>query len=203
MKKNFLILADLDSTFEEWEKDKNEFDGFLSFVEEFEKNLDCFIVIHFISGTSIEDFAERMDFFKYEYPEIYSRIDYAVLANGKKYSRDLKIIGKCDTHHEGYNKADGVHEVESSYSRAQIAGVCFLGDGINDIPAFDMVGFFKRKYPYGGYALAPRSRRNYYEIKDHIDYYSEQPRILGCIDCLKKMEQDIKSKIKDTDENSI
>lgn len=203
MKKNFLILADLDSTFEEWEKDKNEFDGFLAFVEEFEKNLDCFITIHFVSGTSIEDFSERMDFFKYEYPEIYSRIDYAVLANGKKYSRDSKTIGKCETHHENYNKADGVHEVESSYSRTQIAGVCFLGDGINDIPAFDMVRFYKRKYPYGGYALAPRSRRNYYEIKDHIDYYSEQPRILGCIDCLKKMEQDIKSKIKDTDENSI
>ena len=96
-----------------------------------------------------------------------------------------------------------MYEVESSYSRSQIAGVCFLEDGINDIPVFDMVDFFKRKYPYGRYALAPRSRRNYYDIKDHIDFYSEQPRILGCIDCLKKMEQDIKSKIKDTDENSI
>ena len=31
--KNFLILADLDSTFEECKKDKNEFDGFLTFVE--------------------------------------------------------------------------------------------------------------------------------------------------------------------------
>ena len=203
MKKNFLILADLDSTFEEFKVDNDEFIPFLNFVEEFEEELGCFVVIHFVSGTSKENLADRLDFFKYEYPEIYSRIDYAILSGGKKYSRDLKPIGKCGTDYAPYSKADGVNDIISNYRRSDIAGACFLGDGKNDVPGFDMLKYYQRAFEFGTYNLAPRSRRDYDNISSHVDFYSEKPRILGCVDCLYNMQKAILEKIGDENSSSI
>lgn len=195
MKKNFLIIADLDSTFEEFSEGSNEFDALVTFLNKFEEDFNCLITIHFISGTSIEDLAERMEFFKFEYPEIYSRIDYSILGRGKKYSRELNQIGTITTHYAPYNKADGVKDIISCYGKPSICGLCFLGDGKNDVPAFEMVKYYKNQFPYGAYNLAPRSRRDYDEIIGHVDIYSEKPRIVGCKDCLQRMSNLIESKI--------
>ncbi len=195
MKKLFLILADLDSTFESNNEFSNEFDSFVDFVEKFEKTFDCLITIHFVSGTSLDNLEERLEAFKYEYPEIYSRIDYSVLSQGKKYNRELYQIGTCQTHHCSYDKSDGVQDIVGSYGKSLIYGMCYIGDGKNDIPAFEMFRFYKNSFPLGAYCLAPRSRRDYYEINSYIDIYSDKPRIIGCVDCLNKMVNKISSKI--------
>ena len=195
MKKNFLIIADLDSTFEEATENSSEFDALVPFLNKFEEDFNCLITIHFVSGTSIEDLKERMEFFYYEYPEIYNRIDYSILDRGKKFSRELYQIGTVTTHYGQYNKADGVEDIISSYGKPAICGLCFLGDGKNDVPAFEMVKYYKNQFIYGAYNLAPRSRRDYDEIIGHVDIYSEKPRIVGCIDCLEKMAKMIEAKV--------
>lgn len=203
MTKTFLILADLDSTFEEYNPDSDEFASMLNFINKFEKELNCFIAIHFISGTSKEDLADRLDFFHVEYPDIYNRIYYAVLGGGKKYSRELSPLGKCGTDYAPYSKADGVSDILSNYRQNEIAGACFIGEGKNDIPGFEMIKYYKNKFDYGTFCLSPRSRRDYDDIISYVDFYSSKPRILGCVDCLNQMHEAILDKIKDENSSSL
>lgn len=189
--KNFLVLTDLDSTFEEFEPGKNQFLGFIEFVNKFENRFNVQIKIHFISGTNKEDLKKRLTYLKTYYPEIYKRVDYAVLSGGKKFNKNLEQIGKCDTDRAIYSKADGVQDILNEYGRFDVAGAVYMGDDKTDVSAFETIRWCKFKFPFGAYAIAPRSRRAYDEIKSHIDFYSDKPRILGCIDCLNQVAKTI------------
>ena len=189
--KKFLILTDLDSTFEEFQPGKNEFYYFEKFVQNFEKELEVEVKIHFISGTNKEDLEKRLNFFKTNYPKIYEKIEYAILSHGKKYNKMLEQTGRCETDKASYAKADGVQHIIKDYGKFSLAGVCYMGDDLTDISAFETVRFYSKQFDLGAYALAPRSRRAYDHIKNHIDIYSDKPRILGCVENLEKMKQKI------------
>ena len=192
--KTFLILTDLDSTFEEWEEGRGEFETFDIFVNKFESKFGVKVKIHFISGTNKDDLEKRFNFFKTKYPEIYSRIGYAILSGGKKYNKSVNQIGICDTDKAVYSKADGVQDVLSEYGKYDVAGVCYMGDDTTDIAAFETVKWCKSQFNLGAYALAPRSRRAYEQIKSHIDFYSDKPRVLGCVENLVNMAKEISKK---------
>ena len=193
--KTFLILTDLDSTFEEFEVGKGEFIIFEKLIQKFEKRFGVDVKIHFISGTNKDDLEKRFQFFRDCHPEIYKRTGYAVLSGGKKYNKRLEQIGKCDTDKAIYSKADGVQDVISEYGKYSIAGLCYMGDDTTDITAFETVRWCNSQFPMGAYALAPRSRRAYDQIKNHIDFYSERPRIMGCGECFLEMAKTIAKKL--------
>lgn len=194
MKKFFLILTDLDSTFEQFSK-LSEFKDFERNIECFEKKHNCNVAIHFISGTSKEDLKTRLTFFESNYPKIYQKIDYSVLEGGKKYNSKLLPIGTCSTDYAPYSKADAVKDILECYGKNIIKGACYIGEGRNDIPAFNLIKYYKKQYELGAYALSPRSRVDYDYIIHFVDFYSNQPRILGCTECIEKMDNYITSKI--------
>lgn len=108
-------------------------------------------------------------------------------------STDLgKIVDRCDTDKAIYSKADGVNYIVEEYKGFDVLGACFMGDAKEDIPGFDMIKAVR--YPLGAYAICPRSQRDYERVKDHIDFYSTKPRILGCCECLQKMKNEIANK---------
>ena len=115
--KNFLILTDLDSTFEEFERGKNEFALFEKFVKKFENKFQVNVKIHFISGTNREDLFKRFVFFKHLYPEIYERIDYAIISKGIKYNKNMAKIGACETDKAVYDKSDAVQHIIKDYGK--------------------------------------------------------------------------------------
>lgn len=195
MKKNFLILSDLDSTLEENELGKNEFIEFENFVLNFERTFNCNIVIHIVSGTTLSDFARRIYYFKEKYFEIYKRIDYSIIADGEKYSKNLNHIGVCYKFDKYYDKADAVDDILNHYNKSEILGICYLGDSKEDITAHGMMNFFKNSFPFGSYALSPRSRTDHIHQSGFIDIYSNKPRIIGCVECLKIMENKILDKL--------
>lgn len=200
--KQFLIITDLDSTFEEFNYGANEFDGLINYIKKFEKNYLCNIDILFVSGTSVEDLQERLNFFKEKYYPIFQRIDLCVLGRGRKYNRNLQVKGICGTDYATYSKRDGVGEILESYGNSCI-GACYIGDDKFDIDAFKTIKSYNNILQYGAYALAPRSRRDFDLIKNHIDIYSEKPRILGCIECLWKMNNLIDKRIKTINQKEI
>lgn len=65
-KKYFLFFCDLDSTFEAYKKSDEfgtefqQFSKFVKFVQKFETELNCKVVIHFISGVDRPDLLSRL-----------------------------------------------------------------------------------------------------------------------------------------------
>ena len=68
-KKYFLFFCDLDSTFEAYKKSDEfgtefqQFSKFVKFVQKFETELNCKVVIHFISGVDRQDLLSRLKYF--------------------------------------------------------------------------------------------------------------------------------------------
>lgn len=195
-KKYFLFFCDLDSTFEAYKKSDEfgtefqQFSKFVKFVQKFETELNCKVVIHFISGVDRPDLLSRLKYFDSNFKDsIYKRIDDSVISSGVIFNKRGKIIGKCDTDKSVYCKADGVSYIIQEYGTNDICGACFLGDSKEDIPAFMMVKQFHKKY--GTYALCTRSSRDYEKVINNVDFYSSKPRINGCVECLEKMRYHI------------
>ena len=195
-------MAYLDSTFEEYDRSDrgvyisesaDQFGEFVSFVEKFEEKHNVDVVIHFVSGTSKQDFCERVQFFKDNYPKIYDRLGHGVVEQGKVVNRAFTQVDFCRTDGVPYTKADAVCKVLENYMPYEVAGACFMGDSRIDVPAFRMLKMFNR-YPLGSYAISPRSTRDYFLMNMDADFYSNKPRILGCIEGLNKMSEKIEEK---------
>lgn len=202
MRKYFILMADLDSTFEEYDRndkskyiaeDVDQFEEFSKFIEKFEKEHNVEVCIHFVSGTSKQDYFERLKYFNENYPNLYSKMGNSVVEQGKVFNKQFVQVDFCKTDGVPYSKADAVCKVLGWYMPFEIAGACFLGDSRIDVPAFRMLKAFNR-YPLGSYSISPRSIRDYYAVNMAADFYSNKPRILGCIEGLQKMNEAINEK---------
>lgn len=213
MKKYFIMMADLDSTFEEYDRSdkdryvaagQDQFGTFLEFVRAFEKKYNVQVAIHFVSGTSKQDFCDRVDYFKNNYPGIYNRLGFGVVETGKVVNKNHSQIDFCRTDGTPYSKADAVCKVLSDYMPFEIAGACFMGDSSIDVAGFRMLKEFNR-FPLGTHTISPRSTRDYFIMNMDSDFYSNKPRILGCVEGLTKMAQAIDEKTHaiEADERSL
>lgn len=199
-KKYFLLFCDLDSTFEAYKKSDEfgdslvQFSDFVNIVERLEKELCCKIKIHFVSGVDRSDLFSRIDYFYKNFKSsIYERIDDCVISSGTVLNKKCQVIAKCDTDKSAYSKADGICYLLKEYGPSDVCGACFLGDSKEDISAFMMIKAIHKNL--GTYALAPRSTRDYDKIINYVDFYSSKPRIVGCNECLEKMEKHITKQI--------
>lgn len=197
--KLFLIITDIESTFEEYTKSDfsngqvDQFKEFVEFVKNFEKKFNCEVRIHFVSGVGKTEIKQHLNKFSHSHPNsIFPRIGECVIGGGYVVNRSGQIIDRCDTDKAIYSKADGVNYIIDEYRGFDVLGACFMGDAKEDIPGFEMIKAVK--YPFGTYAICTRSQRDYERVKDHIDFYSKKPRIFGCCECLKKMADEITNK---------
>ena len=116
-----------------------------------------------------------------------------MVEQGKVVNRAFTQVDFCRTDGVPYTKADAVCKVLENYMPYEVAGACFMGDSRIDVPAFRMLKMFNR-YPLGIYAISPRSTRDYFLMNMDADFYSNKPRILGCIEGLNKMSERIEEK---------
>lgn len=187
----FLIMADLDSTFESYRDNGNGFNEFIQFVDKFEKENNVDIDLYFVSGTEYLDLRQRLNYFKENYPKIFNKIVYSIAKMGYIYDREGNSLGRVDSESLSYTKADGVSEIFREYGRF-LAGACYIGDSEIDIPAFKVIKYYKNKFALNVYNLSPRSRRDKDVITPYLDFYSNAPRIDGCVDVLQQMSKKIK-----------
>lgn len=199
MKPLFLIITDIDSTFEQYFKhdfsyEGEQFDEFVDFMRHFEETFHCEVKIHFVSGVGRSEIKEKLKYFKEEHAtSIYPKIGESVVENGYVVNENGQVIDRCDTDCSAYSKADGVNYILDEYRGFDVRGACFMGDAKEDIPGFMMIKAVK--YPLGTYAICTRSQRDYEKVINYVDFYSTKPRIIGCCECLKKMEANISKKI--------
>lgn len=198
-KRLFLVITDIESTFEEYTKSDfsnisgDQFKEFLKFVNDFEKQFNCEIRIHFVSGVGKTEIRQHLNKFSHSHPNSnFPKIGECVIEGGFVVNRFGQIIDRCDTDKAVYSKADGVFYICQQYG-SDVFGACFMGDAKEDIPGFKMIK--EMRYPLGSYALCARSQRDFGAVEGYVDFISQKPRIHGCCECLNKMKEIISKKL--------
>lgn len=88
-KRLFLVITDIESTFEEYTKSDfpnisgDQFKEFLKFVNDFEKQFNCEIRIHFVSGVGKTEIRQHLNKFSHSHPNsIFPKIGECVIEGG-------------------------------------------------------------------------------------------------------------------------
>lgn len=189
MDRDFYIFSDIDSTFE---GDKESFENFNSAVCDLESEVGR-VKIYFVSGTNSEDYLNRLNWFKENVPDIYNRIEGAVLSDG--------FIGKHDTSpvpiRSAYKEHDKIRACDyllANIGPNFISGILYFGDSPEDVRGMSFIKNFDRYFEYGVSTVMPANSKYDMFFPAGVDYSSPYRRIEGCTDGIIKLSGTILKK---------
>ena len=181
-RKKFLLLTDLDGTFEGSAKD---FKPLANFITSFETKNNCEVIIHFVSGASKERIFNQIKFLEKNNKTIFNHIDPTLIDSNFENSSSPFV------HQVQQYKAKKIEDFLRYHGKIKIAGLCYMGDNLlnMDKSAFQCIPFYKNSFPLGAYSIMPDCNSG--ANRKGVDFYSPKKNILGCIDCLNQMSKKI------------
>ena len=189
MDRDFYIFSDIDSTFEGSVQGFKKFNNAVSRLEECVGD----VKIYFTSGTTSEDFIQRIAWLQKNAPEIYDRVQGAVLSDGFMRKHDETPI-QIKSAYKEHLKIKACDFLLANIRPGYISGIIYMGDDAEDVKGMNFMKNFDEYFPFGVHTIMPANSK-FDRMKKGVDFYSHTRKIEGCAEGVLRVADKIEEKL--------